>query len=148
MSWNRIAFGWIAIAACLAFATEGQAHRYHGKNKFRQLSESLPTPSGERIASGAPGPSYWQQRADYDMAIVLDEYGSICGLVTMEDILEELVGEIDSEMRLEEKPLAQVDNNNFRLLAAPLTLNATYVKITMTRPSQQETSNLPGNYLG
>ena len=34
------------------------------------------------------------------MAAVLDEYGSICGLVTLEDILEELVGEIDSEMRL------------------------------------------------
>ena len=51
------------------------------------------------------------------MAAVLDEYGSICGLITLEDILEELVGEIDSEMRLEENPLAQIDGNNFRLLA-------------------------------
>ena len=38
-------------------------------------------------------------------------------MVTLEDILEELVGEIDSEMRLEENPLAQIDDNNFRLLA-------------------------------
>ena len=51
------------------------------------------------------------------IAAVLDEYGSICGLVTLEDILEELVGEIDSEMRLEENPLAQIDENSFRLLA-------------------------------
>jgi len=51
------------------------------------------------------------------IAAVLDEYGSICGLVTLEDILEELVGEIDSEMRLEENPLAQIDENNYRLLA-------------------------------
>ncbi|MCH8157282.1 MAG: HlyC/CorC family transporter, partial [Nitrospinae bacterium] len=51
------------------------------------------------------------------MAVVLDEYGSLCGLVTLEDILEELVGEIDSEMRLEEKPLVRIDDTNFRLLA-------------------------------
>ena len=51
------------------------------------------------------------------MAAVLDEYGSICGLVTLEDILEELVGEIDSEMRLEQNPLRQKDDNNFDLLA-------------------------------
>ena len=31
--------------------------------------------------------------------------------------MEVLVGEIDSEMRLEENPLAQIDDNNFRLLA-------------------------------
>jgi len=51
------------------------------------------------------------------MAAVLDEYGTITGLITLEDILEELVGEIDSEMRLEENPLTQVNANNFRLLA-------------------------------
>ena len=37
--------------------------------------------------------------------------------MTLEDILEELVGEIDSEMRLEEKPLAEINENNFRILA-------------------------------
>ena len=41
------------------------------------------------------------------MAIVLDEYGSVSGLVTLEDIIEELVGEIDSEMRKDEEPLLQ-----------------------------------------
>jgi len=51
------------------------------------------------------------------MAAVLDEYGTICGLITLEDILEELVGEIDSEMRLEENPLTQVSDNSFRLVA-------------------------------
>lgn len=49
------------------------------------------------------------------MAIVLDEFGSVTGIVTMEDILEELVGEIDSEMRPEETPIIQIDKNSFRL---------------------------------
>lgn len=52
------------------------------------------------------------------MAIVLDEYGSVCGLVTLEDILEELVGEIDSEMRHEELPLKRLNENHYRIVGA------------------------------
>jgi CBS domain containing-hemolysin-like protein len=51
------------------------------------------------------------------LAIVLDEYGSVCGLVTLEDILEELVGEIDSEMRHEESPVVKIGPNQYRLTA-------------------------------
>lgn len=52
------------------------------------------------------------------MAIVLDEFGSVAGLVTLEDILEELVGEIDSEMRMEEIPLVKIAANHYRLLGS------------------------------
>ncbi len=51
------------------------------------------------------------------MAIVLDEFGSVCGLVTMEDILEQLVGEIDSEMRQEETPYIKINQNQYELNA-------------------------------
>ncbi len=44
----------------------------HG-NKFEQLGTILPTPNEYRTASGAPGPKYWQQRADYDIQCELDE---------------------------------------------------------------------------
>lgn len=44
----------------------------HG-NKFEQLGSILPTPNEYRTASGAPGPKYWQQRADYDIRCELDE---------------------------------------------------------------------------
>jgi hypothetical protein len=44
----------------------------HG-NRFEQLGTILPTPNEYRTASGAPGPKYWQQRADYDINCELDE---------------------------------------------------------------------------
>ena len=42
-------------------------------NKFEQLGTILPTPNEYRTASGAPGPKYWQQRADYNIKCELDE---------------------------------------------------------------------------
>jgi len=40
---------------------------------FRQLDSEQRSPNIYRSASGAPGPAYWQQQADYDMDITLDE---------------------------------------------------------------------------
>ena len=40
---------------------------------FRQLDNELPAPSAQRLASGAPGPGYWQQRADYKIKAAIDE---------------------------------------------------------------------------
>jgi len=42
------------------------------------------------------------------MAIVADEYGDVAGLVTLEDLLEELVGEITDEYDVEESPILQL----------------------------------------
>ena len=44
-----------------------------GTDKFAQLETMLPTPNSYRTASGAPGPDYWQQRADYDIKVTLDD---------------------------------------------------------------------------
>lgn len=43
------------------------------EDKFRQLDEVLPTPNVYRSAAGEPGERYWQQRADYDIQVRLDE---------------------------------------------------------------------------
>jgi hypothetical protein len=48
----------------------------HG-NSFEELNYLLPTPNEYRTASGAPGARYWQQRADYDIAVELDELNNI-----------------------------------------------------------------------
>ncbi len=45
----------------------------YGRDKFRQLEWELPTPSTYRTASGAPGHQYWQQKADYDLSVSIDD---------------------------------------------------------------------------
>ncbi len=60
-----------AIAA-LAQNSQNNPGSNHG-NKFEQLDGILATPNEYRTASGAPGPKYWQQRADYDIKATLDE---------------------------------------------------------------------------
>jgi hypothetical protein len=46
----------------------------HGnESKFKQLYEEFSTPNSYRSASGAPGPAYYQQQADYKMDITLDD---------------------------------------------------------------------------
>ncbi|MDP3666275.1 MAG: hypothetical protein Q8R50_06315 [Sediminibacterium sp.] len=62
---------------CSVLAIEAQNIRNnpssnHG-NKFEELGTILPTPNEYRTASGAPGPKYWQQRADYTIKCELDE---------------------------------------------------------------------------
>ena len=66
----------------IAFTTLAQEKTWQGK--FEQLDQLLPTPNSYRSASGAPGPAYWQQRADYDISVELnDENQSLRGSETI-----------------------------------------------------------------
>lgn len=50
------------------------------------------------------------------MAIVIDEYGSVTGLVTIEDVIELIVGEIEDEFDKEDSPLIKQEDNNRYLI--------------------------------
>ena len=58
----------------LAFATLLRAANNGAPvEKFQQLDQLLPTPTAQRNAAGAPGAAYWQNRADYDITVELDD---------------------------------------------------------------------------
>jgi CBS domain containing-hemolysin-like protein len=58
------------------------------------------------------------QRDRNHMALLVDEYGAIAGLVTIEDVLEEIVGEIADEYDgAETAPVQKLDDNQFRVSA-------------------------------
>ena len=84
---SALKFGSIAtIGAMVAIVIGSEAFAEENQNanitagspndaaaKFRQLDHVLPSPNIYRSASGAPGPAYWQQSANYKMNIRLDE---------------------------------------------------------------------------
>ena len=61
------------LLAFLFIASNSFAQENINLNKFRQLKQELATPNVYRTASGAPGHQYYQQKADYDIQVTLDD---------------------------------------------------------------------------
>jgi hypothetical protein len=62
-------FGILFLLALPTFAQTS----FNANGRFEQLESTLPTPNTYRTASGSPGKDYWQQRADYDIKVELDD---------------------------------------------------------------------------
>jgi putative hemolysin len=55
------------------------------------------------------------RRTNQHMAVVIDEYGSMEGIVTLEDLLEEIVGEIEDEFDLPDETVERIDDDTIRI---------------------------------
>ena len=63
-----------------------------------------------------------QREQQAQLAIVVDEYGAVAGIVTIEDVLEEIVGEIEDEFDLPDARLVRIDEHTVRA-AGSITLD-------------------------
>ncbi|MFT7546133.1 MAG: hypothetical protein ACI8YO_002924, partial [Gammaproteobacteria bacterium] len=105
----------ISLISFLLISFSFSAQENTNQNKFRQLYDQLATPNSYRTASGAPGHEYWQQKADYDMDIVLDDLNQIVrGEATITytnnspDILSYLWLQLDQNMRAQDSDSKKV----------------------------------------
>ena len=90
------------------------------KDRFAQLSDLLATPNEYRTAAGTPGHKYWQQRADYDIKVRIDEskqvlYGSetITYFNNSPDTLTYIWVQLDQNIRKKESIFNTYKNLHF-----------------------------------
>jgi hypothetical protein len=68
---NKLLLTCLLPILCVGLLKSQEANT--NQNKFRQLGQELPTPNVYRTASGSPGHMYWQQQADYEISVELDD---------------------------------------------------------------------------
>ncbi|ARN78118.1 aminopeptidase [Nonlabens spongiae] len=114
---------------------EPKAEEHYNINKFRQLYQEFSTPNQYRSASGAPGPKYYQQRADYKMDIRLDDenahiYGSeeITYTNNSPDVLEYLWVQLDQNMRAKDSPSPLINSGRSSAIMQPAQFAGNYMK--------------------
>ncbi|MFK5972988.1 MAG: M1 family metallopeptidase [Flavobacteriaceae bacterium] len=66
-------FLFVAVTTAQEAEKKERESGHYNQSKFKQLYEEFATPNTYRSASGAPGPNYYQQQADYKMKIRLDD---------------------------------------------------------------------------
>lgn len=87
------------------------------------------------------------QKNKIHLAIVLDEFGGTAGLVTMEDIIEELVGEIQDEYDEETPSIIKISENEFKIKASA-SINDVNEILPVALPESKEYETLGGLIIG
>jgi magnesium and cobalt transporter len=78
------------------------------------------------------------------MALVVDEYGGVAGLITIEDVLEQIVGEIDDEHDDEEEPELMHEQSGGDWIVSALTPIADFNEQTGAHFSDEEFDTVGG----
>ena len=112
----------------LCTASVGWAQDPQWQGKFEQLEQALPTPNEYRTGSGAPGPRYWQQKADYAISVELDDdRQAITGKETITyhnnspDVLKYLWLQLDQNIQSDDNSLRSTNTDAVRDSAAAKT---------------------------
>lgn len=130
-------FSLISLAAYSQDTKESalQEKGRYDTNKFSQMYDILATPNMFRTASGAPGPAYYQQQADYVMQIVLDDKKQrIDGFETITyhnnspDELTYLWVQLDQNMRSRDSKTPLIDSQNMPQATTPNQFVKNYMK--------------------
>lgn len=116
-------------------AEEPKAEEHYNINKFRQLYQEFSTPNQYRSASGAPGPNYYQQRADYEMDITLDDanhhiygYETITYTNNSPDVLDYLWVQLDQNMRAKDSKTPMIEGGGVAPFMQPAGFAGEYMK--------------------
>jgi putative hemolysin len=99
--------GILYIKDILVAMSAGEVKREDGIQRFIRPAYFIP--ENKRVSELLSE----MQRERFQIAIVIDEYGGTSGLVTLEDLIEEIVGSIHDELETTEKEVEIVDEKNF-----------------------------------
>ena len=104
-------------------------------NKFRQLYDEFATPNMFRTGSGAPGPAYYQQEADYKMDVVLDDKNTkLSGFETITytnnspDDLKYLWVQLDQNVRAKDSKSPLIEGGGYKSFSTAAGFVSTYMK--------------------
>ena len=118
------------FVSVVTFAQEepssGRELGHTNNNKFKQLYDEFSSPNMFRTASGAPGPAYYQQQADYKMDIEIDdENARLTGFETITytnnspDILEYLWVQLDQNKRAKDSKSPLIESDGVSTTSRP-----------------------------
>ena len=121
-----IFFLFAAVMTAQEVEQNGREPGHTNQSKFKQMYEEFATPNTYRSASGAPGPNYYQQQADYKMDIELDDKNAkIQGTETITytnnspDDLEYLWLQLDQNVRAKDSKSPLRDGGGVPLAEQP-----------------------------